>query len=124
MQSVVDGLKADEHVVPLEAVLRDAQRNAYRLLAAAPPRRDGAGDGGGGDRRDDSSEGSTDRQGGSQSTSQGDSRPDGSDVLDQKSLDALPLDEAKTALDELRSRFEAEPGARLTISWRLTRPGR
>ena len=44
-RSVAEALEADEHVIPLEARLREAQRNAFRLLAAAAPSGGGAGAG-------------------------------------------------------------------------------
>jgi hypothetical protein len=43
--------------------------------------------------------------------------------LEQRAWESLPVESAKTELDRLKSRLDAEPGARLTISWRLTREG-
>jgi hypothetical protein len=113
-RSVNEVLEADEHVVPLEARLREAQRNAFRLLAA--PSVGGVGAGAGGQ---------------SSTAGGGDVGPNGGvgpgqgagEVLEQKAWDELPHDRAKAELDRLKSRLDAEPGARLTISWRLTRSG-
>ena len=43
------------------------------------------------------------------------------EVLEQRAWDVLPPEDAKAELDRLKSRLDAEPGARLTIGWRLTR---
>jgi hypothetical protein len=45
-------------------------------------------------------------------------------VIDERATAPLAADQAMDALDELRRRVAAEPSARLTIGWRLTRPGR
>ena len=114
-RSVTEALEADEHVISLEARLREAQRNAFRLLAAAPSV-GGVGAGAGGQ---------------SSTAGGGDVGPNGGvgpgqgtgEVLEQEAWDELPHDRAKAELDRLKSRLDAEPGARLTISWRLTRSG-
>ena len=41
----------------------------------------------------------------------------------RRDWDVLPPENAKAELDRLKSRLETEPGARLMISWRLTRDG-
>ena len=113
-RSVTEALEADEHVISLEARLREAQRNAFRLLAAAAPTGGGVGAG---------------PAGPSGTAGGGDVRPDGSvgaglgEVLEQRAWEELPLESAKVELDRLKSRLDAEPSARLTISWRLTRSG-
>lgn len=101
-EKLTDALAADEHVVPLKAVLRDLQSRASRLLtdagprpapppppeppppAPAPP-------------------------------------PPGEEVVEERQQVALDAREATTMLDRLRERVAADPDSRLTISWRLTR---
>jgi hypothetical protein len=115
-RSVAEALEADEHVISLEARLREAQRNAFRLLTSAAPTGGGVGAGAGGQ---------------SGTASGGDVGPTGGvrpgqgsgEVLEQKAWDELPHDRAKAELDRLKSRLDAEPSARLAISWRLTRSG-
>ena len=120
-RSVAEALEADEHVVPLEARLREVQRTAFRLLAAAPSGGEfGAGATG--------QPGTVDTRARQPS---GDAVPgsgfDGSsqtpEVLEERTWVELPLEDAAAELDRLRSRLGAEPGARLSISWRLTRHG-
>jgi hypothetical protein len=117
---VAEALEADEHVVPLEARLQEAKRNAYRLLAAAPSTGSGAGAGGGG---------GAPEPGTGQAPDTGDSGLDtsatdeGTEVLEQRDWYELPAQSAKAELDRLKSRLDAEPGARLMISWRLVREG-
>ena len=45
------------------------------------------------------------------------------EILEQRAWEVLPTETAKAELDRLKSRLDAEPGARLSISWRLTRDG-
>lgn len=44
------------------------------------------------------------------------------EVLEERAWDELSPEDATAELDGLKSRLGAEPGARLSISWRLTRP--
>lgn len=118
-RAFTEALEADEHVIPLETRLREAQRNAYRLLAVATPS--------GGE--------VTARAGGQPSAGgAGEVRlPDGFGpakgfddsgqvpVLEERPWEELSIERAKAELSRLSSRLETEPGARLMISWRLTR---
>jgi hypothetical protein len=119
---VAEALEADEHVVPLEARLQEAKRNAYRLLAATAPAtgsRVGVGVG-----TDGAPETGTGQAPGGGDPGLGASGTDrGTEVLEQRDWDELPAESAKAELDRLKSRLEAEPGARLMISWRLVRDG-
>jgi hypothetical protein len=115
-RAVAGALEADEHVVPLEAKLREVLRTAYKLLAATTQGSDGGRQ----------TQGDIDgeiRRAGEYATGGSTSGPMGTDVIDEKSLTGLAPDEAITALDRLRSRLKDEPEARLEISWRLTRIG-
>ena len=103
---VVEALAGDEHVVPLQAALRDAESRSFRLLADTrtgplpePPK----------------------PPAGPQPPPPA---PPGEEVIDERATAPLAADQAVDALDALRRRVAAEPGARLTIGWRLTRPGR
>jgi hypothetical protein len=115
-RSVTEALEADEHVISLDARLREAQRNAFRLLAAAPPTGGGVGAGSGGQ--------STTAGGGDVGPTGGLGTGQGfGELLEQKAWEELPLESAKAELDRLKARLDAEPDARLTISWRLIRSG-
>jgi hypothetical protein len=95
---VAEALAADEHVVGLQSALQDAQSRAIRLLAdtrpPSPPQ-----------------------------PPEPPAPPRGEVLLDERSFGPIAAAEAITLLDELRRRVLAEPGAMLTIGWRLTRPG-
>jgi hypothetical protein len=119
-RSVTEALEADEHVISLDARLREAQRNAFRLLAAAPPSRGGASAAG-----ETRTVGDGDfRQTGGFGPSQGfEDSGQVTEVLEQRAWGELSIERAKVELKDLMTRIESEPDARLTISWRLTRNG-
>jgi hypothetical protein len=122
---VAEALEADEHVVPLESRLQETKRNAYRLLAAAQSgggSSGGAGAGGGGQSGTADTETGT-PAGGGDTGRQDMGAGSVAEVLEQRDWDVLPPENAKAELDRLKSRLESEPGARLMISWRLTRDG-
>ena len=121
-RSVAEALEADEHVIPLEARLREAQRNAYRLLAAAAPSGGGAGAGATG-QTGNADTGNRPPPGGVEPSSDFDGSSSSPEILEERAWDVLPIEDAKAELDRLQSRLGAEPGARLSISWRLTRDG-
>ena len=124
---VAEALEADEHVVPLESRLQEAKRNAYRLLAAAQSGGgSGAGHGpgaGGGGQSGAAGTSTGTPPGGADTGGQDTGAGSGAEVLEQRDWDVLPPENAKAELDRLKSRLETEPGARLMISWRLTRDG-
>lgn len=93
-------LDADEHAVQLKPVLRDLQNRASRLLAEAPPLSPPA----------------------PPLDPPPPPPPSGEEVLDERREVVLDAPAATAAIDELRGRLAATPGARLTIAWRLTRP--
>jgi hypothetical protein len=124
---VAEALEADEHVVPLEARLQEVKRNAYRLLAAA---QSGGGSGAGaspgagaGGQSGIAGTSTGTGAGGADTGGQDTGAGSGAEVLEQRDWDVLPPENAKAELDRLKSRLETEPGARLMISWRLTRDG-
>jgi hypothetical protein len=119
-RSITEALEADEHVIPLEAKLRETQRNAYRLLAAATPSGGvtGANPGGSSTTADGGDGRPTDRVPTGQGFGNSGQVPE---ALEQRDLQGLPLERAKAELNYLMSRIDSEPGARLAISWRLTR---
>ncbi len=121
-RSVAEALEADEHVIPLEARLREAQRNAFRLLAAAAPSGGGAGAGASG-QPGTADTGNRPPPGGVEPGSDFDGSSPSPEILEERAWDVLPIEDAKAELDRLQSRLGAEPGARLSISWRLTRDG-
>jgi hypothetical protein len=121
-RAVAEALEADELVVPLEARLREAQRNAFRLLAAAAPSGGGSGAGAGG-QSGAADGGNRPPAGGVEPGHEFDGSGQSPEVLEQRAWDVLPLEQAKEELDRLKSRLDAEPGAQLMISWRLTRDG-
>jgi len=94
-------LDADEHALQLKPVLRDVQTRASRLLAETRPT-DGSPPGGG--------------------PPPPPPPPPGEEVVDERQQVVLDAPAATAAIDELRGHLVASPGARLTISWRLTRP--
>jgi hypothetical protein len=123
---VAEALEADEHVVPLEPRLQEAKRNAYRLLAAQGGGSSGAGAGpgaGGGGQSGTAGTSTGTAAGGPGPSEQDMGAGSGAEVLEQRDWDVLPPESAKAELDRLKSRLETEPGARLMISWRLTRDG-
>ena len=124
---VAEALEADEHVVPLESRLQEAKRNAYRLLAAVQSGGgSGAGHGpgvGGGGQSGAAGTSPGTPPGGANSGGQDTGAGSGAEVLEQRDWDVLPPENAKAELDRLKSLLETEPGARLMISWRLTRDG-
>jgi len=121
-RSVAEALEADEHVIPLEARLREAQRNAFRLLAAAAPSGGGVGAGASG-QPGTADTGNRPPPGGVEPGSDFDGSSPSPEILEERAWDVLPIEDAKAELDRLQSRLGAEPGARLSISWRLTRDG-
>jgi hypothetical protein len=117
-RSVSEALEADEHVLPLEARLREVQRTALRLLATAAPRGVGSGASGQAGTADT---GNRPPSGGAVPGS-GLYGPDQSpEVLEERAWVELPVQEAAAELDRLKARLGTEPDARLSISWRLTR---
>ena len=48
--------------------------------------------------------------------------PADEEIVEERQTEVLDHDAAETLLDELRSKLAAMPTARLTLSWRLTRP--
>jgi hypothetical protein len=99
---VADALAADEHVIGLQSALQDAQSRAIRLLADTgrplpPP-----------EQRPEQAPPPP---------------PPGEVVVDERSFGPIVATDAVRLLDELRRRVLAEQGAKLTIGWRLTRPG-
>jgi hypothetical protein len=92
---VARALEADEYVVPLQPVLQDAQTRAIRLLADTrrpPPQIDPRPQ-----------------------------PPPDEIILDERASASVAAAEAIPLLDGLQKRLSAEPGATLTIGWRLTR---
>ncbi len=96
LKRVGEAFAADEHVQPLEAVLKTERANALRLLAdtgtkppppAPPP------------------------------------LPPGQ-VIAERQVTDLSGSAAIQAIEDLRSRLAAEPDAHLSLSWRLTREKR
>jgi len=113
--AVAEALEADEHVIPLEARLRESQRNAFRLLSATT-----VGSGAvAGEQTGTADAGDRAPAGGAEPGHDS----DGLEVLEERAWELLPLETAKAELDHLKSLLDAEPSARLTISWRLTRDG-
>jgi hypothetical protein len=98
---LIEMLDADEHAVQLKPVLRDVQTRASRLLAEAPP--------------------APPPPAPSPPTPLP-PPPPGEELVDERREAVLDAPAAAAAIDELRDRLVASPGARLTISWRLTRP--
>jgi hypothetical protein len=98
---LIEMLDADEHAVQLKPILRDVQTRASRLLAEAPP---------------------TPFPSIPPLTTAPPPPPPGEEVVDERQQIMLDASAATAAIDELRGRLVASPGARLTISWRLTRP--
>ena len=111
-RSVAEALEADEHVIPLEARLREAQRNAFRLLAAAAPSGGGSGAGAGG-QAGTVDGGDRAPVGGVEPGHEFDGSGQRPEVLEQRAWEVLPRETAKAELDRLKSRLDAEPGARL-----------
>jgi len=97
---LVEMLDADEHAVQLKPTLRDVQTRASRLLAETKP-----------DDRPPPGDGPAPPP-----------PPPGEELVDERQQVVLDASAATAAIDELRGRLVASPGARLTISWRLTRP--
>jgi hypothetical protein len=119
-RSVAEALEADEHVVPLEARLREAQRNAFRLLAAAPSVGGGADTSG---QTGTADTGNRPLRGVGEPGSELDGSDPSPEILEERPWDILPIENAEAELDRLKSRLAAEPGVQLSISWRLTRDG-
>jgi hypothetical protein len=96
-EKLVEVLEADEHVVALRPVIRDLETRATRLLVdtrpgeVAPP------------------------------APPPPPPPLGEEVVEERSQVVLDARQAVATLDTLRDRVAAEPGSKLTISWRLTR---
>jgi hypothetical protein len=99
----VEALEADEHAVNLQSALQEVQSRAIALLA---------------DTRHHPQSPPPQKADGSQPRS-----PSYDEiVIEQRDLAPVAATEAVALLDELRQRIAAEPGAILTIGWRLTRP--
>ena len=106
---LVEALCEDEHVVPLRPALAEAQRRAAQLLAqpgvSAPPPAPTAAPG---------------------------TIPipppaplaAGEEVFAEGERPELRAAEAAILLEELRAKLVSEPGSRMTLRWRLTRPAR
>lgn len=101
-EKIAEAFAADEHVVPLKPVIQEAQARAARLLADLRARRPES----------------------PLPPSPPPPLPPSHDeeVLDERTEAVLEATEATVALEELRTRLAAEPGSKLTIRWRLTRP--
>ena len=121
-RAVAEALEADEHVIPLEARLREAQRNAFRLLSAGIPGGGGSGASTGG-QAGTVDGGDRAPVGGAEPGDEFDGFGQMPEVLEQRAWEVLPRETAKAELDRLKSRLDAEPEAKLMISWRLTRDG-
>jgi hypothetical protein len=93
-EKLAEALEADEHAVPLKPVIRDLQARATRLLTHTPPPRPRPPE----------------------------LPPQDEEVVDEQPQMVLDAEEATVTLDMLRKRLTAEPGSKLTIAWRLTRP--
>ncbi|TIR29941.1 MAG: phage resistance protein [Mesorhizobium sp.] len=99
-EKVAEALEADEHVVALKPVLRDVQARATRLLA--------------------------------ESRSAGNTVPPSSqppppppadeEIVDEQPQMVIDASGATATLDRLQKLLADEPGSKLTIAWRLTRP--
>jgi hypothetical protein len=102
---VAEALEADEHVIALAPVLSEATRRASRLLQESvrpvtppsspvvPPQ-----------------------------PSTPPPPPPGEEVIEERQAVALGAADAAPVLEQLRDRMASTPGARLTLTWRLTRP--
>lgn len=100
-QRLAETLDADEYAVPLEPSLKDLQTRASRLLAdtgqTAPPTAPPV-------------------------SPPPSPPPPGEEIVEEHQTEVLDHAAAETVLDELRARLAAMPTARLTLTWRLTRP--
>jgi hypothetical protein len=97
-EKLVEALEADEHVVALRPVLREIETRATRLLVDTRP--------------------------GEVTPPPPPPPPTPTDeeLVEERSQVVLDARQAAATLDTLRDRVTAEPGSKLTISWRLTRP--
>lgn len=104
-EKLAEALEADEHVIGLKAVLREVQGRATRLLAEVqppppPPHPPGV----------------------HPPPPPPPPPPPGEEVVEERQGVVLGGAEATETLDRLREQLARDPGSRLTISWRLTRP--
>jgi hypothetical protein len=97
-EKLVQALEEDEHVVALKPVLQDVQTRSARLLADTKPKDP------------------------SPPPPPPPPPPSDEEVVDERPQIVLNAAEAAVALDTLLDRLKTEPGGRLTIGWRLTRP--
>lgn len=100
-QRLVETLDADEYALPLDPTLKDAQSRASRLLA------------------------DTGHLPGPSPTTPSPPpapSPAGEEVVEDRQTAALDQAAAENVLDELKAKLATMPTARLTLSWRLTRP--
>src|SRR5262249_8759709 len=101
-EKLTEALEADEHVVQLRPAIGEVKARATRLL--------------------------TDTRSGESTTPPPPTPPypppppPEEEVVDERSEVVLDGAEAAATLDILRSRVMAEPGSKLTITWRLTGP--
>jgi hypothetical protein len=121
-RSVAEALEADEHVVALEPRLREAQRSAFRMLAAAAPN-SGESSAGASGQSGTADIGDRPAPGGVEPGSEFGGSGQSSEVLEERTWNVLPIEDASAEFDRLKSRLSAEPDLRLSISWRLTRHG-
>ena len=99
---VLEALSEDEHVIPLRSALQDATTRASRLLAESvppPPPTPPPPE-----------------------PPPPPPPPPGEEVIEERQAVTLGAADAGSTLEQLRGRVLATPGARLTLSWRLTRP--
>jgi hypothetical protein len=100
---VGEALAADEHVQPLEPALRKERANALSLLAESPSQLP---------------------QPGPPSEPKPEPPLPGDEIIAEGQVGGADSREARALLDDLSRKLEAEPDARLNLSWRLTRSRR
>jgi hypothetical protein len=108
---MAEALEADEHSVPLAVVLRDIQGRASRLLADTGARAPPSG-----------SPGEPPAPSPPATPPLTPIAPADEEFVEERQTATLAADEAKDVLDALGARVATTPGARLALSWRLTRP--
>ncbi|MER8601129.1 hypothetical protein NKH09_25145 [Mesorhizobium sp. M1339] len=96
-EKLVEALDADEHVIALKPVLRDVQTRATRLLAESGSGRNVV-------------------------PPPPPPPPADEEIVDEQPQMVVDAREATETLDRLQKRLADEPGSKLTIAWRLTRP--
>jgi hypothetical protein len=102
---LAEALEEDEHVIALKPVLQDVQTRAARLLAETRP----------------SGEAPPQHPRPPEAPQPPPPSLD-EEIVDERPQMVLNAAEAALALDTLWQRLKTEPAAKLTISWRLTRP--